>query len=383
MKESEPLKILEEIYESALKESKNDRGKSFLNKLNDNQRLWLFTITNKAEEAKAILASLSTSLTKKIESPNQDIRYHKIELKDGYSARSFDTKYVTPFFKKKFRRLSMKESGWLTRSIEQPSPFDLNFPGKIRDKKIKESFLLILNDVEKNKANPKNYLIGLFILLINKISNKKVEIKHIDNTNYTTISLIIDCLREHFFGKYKGVGASKLPVIAIYSIYKILIKNVSRYKGKTLLPLKSHISSDKKSQDIGDITVIDGKKFFEGVEVKHGIQIDDIIINDAFDKIKNTDTERYYILTTAEPNINIDKKEDVERSIKIIRETHGCEIIVNGIIHSLKYYLRLIPNPSEFIEVYTKSLEKEFEIGTEIKETHISMWKEIIDKNFV
>jgi len=51
----------------------------------------------------------------------------------------------------------MKESGWLTRSIEQAHKFDLEFPGKIRDKLVKESFLQIINDIEENNASPKKF----------------------------------------------------------------------------------------------------------------------------------------------------------------------------------------------------------------------------------
>lgn len=43
----------------------------------------------------------------------------------GYSGRSFDTKYITPFMKFKFPKIAMRESGWLTRSLEQLEPYDL------------------------------------------------------------------------------------------------------------------------------------------------------------------------------------------------------------------------------------------------------------------
>lgn len=109
---------LEKFYKAAIREIEKDNGEVFLRKLNNSQRNWLFKIVSNAESFRAIVTVLTTSLVKKIENPKQDIRYHKNELRGGYSGRTFDTKFITPFFKKYFSRFAMKESGWLTRSIE-------------------------------------------------------------------------------------------------------------------------------------------------------------------------------------------------------------------------------------------------------------------------
>lgn len=92
------------------------------------------------ETFKGVFTAYLTSLTYKYLHQDQDIRYHKIDLPNGYSGRSFDTKYVTPFLKKNHFAGAMKESGWLTRSIEQNAPFDFNFPGKIQSETVKVAF---------------------------------------------------------------------------------------------------------------------------------------------------------------------------------------------------------------------------------------------------
>jgi len=378
----EATEILKGSYEIAELEAKKDAGKIFLKKLNAHQLKNLQVIIDNAESFKAVITVLATSFTKKIENPKQDVRFHKTGLKGGYSGRTFDTKFVTPFFKEKFHRLSMKESGWLTRSLEQVAPFDLKFPGEIRSGLVKKAFLEILDDVERGKGNPQNYLIALFIFLIHKLKTQPLKVIHIDNSS-ASIELIMESMKAHFFSKYSIGGASRLPVIAIYSIYQILVRDLKRYDGKKLALLKSHVTSDSKSRDIGDITVLDKDgKFFEGVEIKHGIPIDKIMVDDAFEKIRTTPTIRYYIITTSEPNIKVGEENKIKESVKNIRKEHGCEIIVNGVIHSLKYYLRLLSNPSEFIQIYTQNLEKEFQESTEIKEVHIKAWKEILEKNF-
>ncbi len=375
--------ILEKFYKAASREIKRDNGEVFLKKLNNNQQNWLLKIVSNAESFKAIVTVLVTSLVKKIENPKQDIRYHKNELRGGYSGRTFDTKFITPFFKKYFSRFAMKESGWLTRSIEQPHPFTFKFPGKIRNKEVKQAFLQILNDIEENKAVPENYLIALFILLVREIIRSSALLsKHKLNfqKKNLTINLIIEDLKEHFFTKYKNAGASRLPVIAIYSIYEILLKDIARYKGKKLLPLKSHVASDIKAKEIGDVEIIDGKRksIFEGVEIKHGIPIDFLIVRDAYEKIKDIPIERYYILTTAEPNIKRGEGKKVLQLVNEIRKNHGCEIVVNGLILSLKYYLRLVRNLDEFMARYSKNIKIEASVSTVIKLEHLEKWNEII-----
>ena len=79
------------------------------------QKARVQTVVGNAEGQKAVLTVLLTSLVKKVVMPAQDVRLHKIVMEGGYSGRSFDTQYVTPFLARHFPRLAMKESGWLTR----------------------------------------------------------------------------------------------------------------------------------------------------------------------------------------------------------------------------------------------------------------------------
>ncbi len=45
------------------------------------------------------------------------------------------------------------------------------------------------------------------------------------------------------------------------------------------------------------------------------------------------------MLTTLEPNIMQGEENKILELIEDIRNKHGCEVIVNGLIPSLKYYL--------------------------------------------
>ena len=103
-------------------------------------------IGNECEKKKGLYTVLTTLLYYKYLHPEQDIRYHQDKFKNGFSGRSFDTKYVTPILKK-LELPAMAESGWLTRSLEQPYPYDNNYQGAIGI--LKEPFLKILEYVEK------------------------------------------------------------------------------------------------------------------------------------------------------------------------------------------------------------------------------------------
>ena len=324
---------------------------------------------------------------KKIETPTQDVRYHKTELPNGYSGRSFDTLHVTPFIVEKFQRFAMKSgSGWLTRSFEQAHPYTLTYPGRILDKAVREAFLEILNDIEENQVDPKTYLQAIFISLINLIARSQVHFSLFQEANEEssqkqqseaiTIVDIVNLLNYHFSFNYRVAGASRLPVLAVYSAYEMLM-SIERYEGKTLPPLKSHTTSDSKSGGIGDIEVLDGNgEFFEAVEIKHNIQISSTLVQDAYQKFAEIPICRYYLLTTAYPNV--DDPETVNPLIDQIRKRHGCEVIVNGILPSLKYYLRLLSAPKLFLDCYSKNLKLDFKQSTDIKEVHLRYWKELL-----
>lgn len=55
---------------------------------------------------------------------------------------------------------------------------------------------------------------------------------------------------------------------------------------------------------------------------------------------------------------------------------HGCQIIINGLIPTLKYYLRLIEDLNMFIINYSKAIESD----NELQKVHKEKWNELINK---
>jgi len=366
-----PREVLDRAYAAASKAEPN------LPDLSVVQQEWLRSIVSEAESHKAVLAALAASLVKKIVSPEQDIRLHKVEMRGGYSGRSFDTQHVTKFLHEKMPRLAMKSgSGWLTRSIEQNHAFTLDFPGKIQDKIVKDAFLQILNDVEENGADTTTYLTELFALLLRHAKAAQIVFAPNSNLGQLTIAAVIKALRRHFFTRYRGAGASRLPVLAIHAIYAVSM-NDEEYADKRLLPLKSHTTSDLKSSSVGDVEIVDAQEnFYEAVEVKHNIAITPTLVEDAFAKFQLVPLGRYYILTTASPNSS--DEPEIETFVAHVRNTHGCEIIVNGVLQSIQYYLRRGNRTAAFVAAYTQALQDDFAANTDIKEVHLQRWNEIL-----
>lgn len=134
-KEMDTNEFLEHIYKESLSVKSIDDLS-----LKEKQKKYVESIVEKEETLKAVYTVLVTSLVYKCLHRNQDIRLHQANMENGYSGRSFDTKYITPFMKQKQFLGAMKESGWLTRSLEQNIPYNLDFPGKINNKNVKDSF---------------------------------------------------------------------------------------------------------------------------------------------------------------------------------------------------------------------------------------------------
>jgi len=331
---------------------------------------------------KSLVSALATSLVKKIHTPAQDVRLHRTDFPNGYSARVLDTQIISPFFKDYFPKYANKESAFLTMvtrsAIKWTKEEGENLP--IRDKQLRDSFLNIFEQIEVYQKEPYIYLKYLFAKLI-ELSVKEEEIFQFarlqaNNSSYLNINLIINILKEFFEVKL----ASRLPVIAMYSIYEMLMPTIERYKNKKLLDLQVHTSSDKHG--FGDIEIYDeNDKPYEILEIKHNIPIDKYLIFDITKKISNIKIDRYYILTTFENSfMNIEAEKEVMVYIAEIKKLTNTDIIANGIIGTLKYYLRFLDNYPDFILIFTQNLIKDAKNSTEVKNFHLEKWAEILKK---
>lgn len=372
----------ETILETAFQKATSKSVRALLSTLPDDCVQDLETIVANAETQKAVLGVSLTSIVYKIFKPSQDIRYHQESMEKGYSGRTFDTKYITPFLKRKFPHFAMAESAWLTRSLEQPHPFDFNFPGKIRNADLKSAFLKTLNRLQTNSKLAGKMLAALIGLMLQASARDDILFANVRVASRLSIAQLIEAVNQHIHYDYGrgATGTARIPVLAIYSVYNLLLQEgFPRYTGKILAPLESHTSSDIRAKALGDIELknADGS-YFEAVEIKHNKPITADMIGVAHRKIKHTSVDRYYILTTHEPNF--ENYNAIMREIQNYSKIHSCQVIINGVIPSLKYYMRLMNNPQAFVDEYTKWLAFEYQRASGIKRKHLQVWQEIRQK---
>jgi DNA (cytosine-5)-methyltransferase 1 len=279
----------------------------------------IFIISNidiimiEVDKNKSLVSALVTSLLKKTISPDQDIRLHRADFVGGYSARVLDTNVTTPFFKKHFPRYANKESGFLSMATRAQIPWTKDDHDRIRtraSKKFMLSFVGILDAVEKKKIDPSDTIIYLFEKLYDLSKKQQFISEELITTSemvgVLNIDVVLTMLKSHLSTTERGT--SRLPVVALYTIYQLLSQNVDAYKSMALKPLNVHTASDKHS--LGDIEVYNPDDTpYEIVEVKHNISINRGHIFDVIKKAENRNICKYYILTTANDNFSSSDEE--------------------------------------------------------------------------
>ena len=301
-----------------------------------------------------------------------DSRYHQVGIqkeagiKARFSFRSVSESIVYPWlYKNKF---NYAKSGWQTRTFERPKPYLLSYDENIGDG-IKASFLNCYHQLEEHGQDAKAAL-ALLIWWQLVLRGTRHPLVKPPQTN--SVSRVMMYFESHFdFDFMHQKGSSRLPVLAIQSIYKVLVSELKRYEGKELRELEPHSAADVHTGSAGDITVVnqDGS-VFEGVEVKHRIPINMNMLESAREKIERSSAERYYILTTHDQKL----KKEIEDEIIIINNESGCQLIVNGVISSMNYYLRLLSDPSDVLPIYSLYLSEDHAITPEM----IDAWNKLL-----
>ncbi|MBS1572270.1 MAG: DNA cytosine methyltransferase, partial [Bacteroidetes bacterium] len=85
--------------------------------------------------------------------------------------------------------------------------------------------------------------------------------------------------------------------------------------------------------------------------------------------------DRYYILSYF--GVKESDKIEIADLVDELKLKHGCQIIINGLLPTIKYYLRLITSLDEFVTNYNELIKND----TEIKKIHKEKWNELIEKH--
>lgn len=355
------------------------QAKQFFNSTNSHD----FDLSERFKDALDAVSSLSgkattgftniiTCLAIKAAKPEVDIRYHQTQIQNqttrpaGFNFRGVSETVVAPWLSA--LTFEGAKSGWQTRTFERPKPYMMSYDENIGD--IKNAFLTCFDEVEENEQSAVDGLAYLMLLQLIRREGKQITLS-VPKTK--DIALILSIFSQHFFHRYESSkGASRLPVLAFYAIYQVMIGELERFKGKELKSLEEHSAADSQTGATGDIEVIISEtgEVFEALEIKHSIQPNIGIIQDVRRKIMAKAVDRYYVLTTHE---NCEPDETLKPVIANIQQMYGCQIIVNGALSTLKYYLRLLSDPSKIFPKYTELLKTERTVAHE----HREVWNEI------
>ena len=375
---NQEIETLEKYYQQAIKLIENQA----LSEIQEEIKASLDIFIQKIETDKSLIQVIITTLLKKIIKPEQDIRLHMAKFPNGYSARVIDTKVTTPFFKRTFPKYANKETAFLTKATRAEIiwNFEEGFKLPLRSKSLVTPFLQLIDKIENQTIDIENCLVYILAQLYLISQSQEIvfteTLEIVNSVNIININTVMKMVERHF----EEPLSSRLPVIVIFAIYKQIFKTVRRFENKVLLPLNVHTSADKHGY--GDIEIRDNHNNpFEILEIKHNVPIDRNMILDIVKKSANTTIERYYILTTYNNCfINQDEEEYINELILGIKRERGLKIIANGIVNTLKYYLRFIEDYHEFISTYTEELVIDARNSTEVKDSHIQAWRIILQE---
>lgn len=332
------------------------------------------TVIENIPSNKYIFSIVITACVKKITTPTQDIRIAQENMTNGYSNRSLDQRIVTPFLKRNnytHCEASGLESG---RNLERPLPWDLDYPCNPRGRGNRESFLSLLDFIQNRNGDAEKVLAYMLYLdATRRETTTAVQSAPLEKN----IAMIMKVFERHF-AESSGQGKSRLPVLALYSIYESLVKELSRYDGLTLLPLERHTTADLRSGSIGDIQVNKDDEPFEGVEVKSEKPVTADMVNELPRKFSGRAISRYYILSTYPTSYKPEDADSIHKAVKTVQDTTGCQVIVNGLIKTLWYYMRLLSDPSKVLTSYAIQLNSDPDVRPEL----ISIWNKILEEEY-
>lgn len=367
------LSELEKAYERADTLIKAKNNPSW--KLSDRFLEALKEMSEASSSASTGYTNIVTSLAIKAFDATLDIRNHQVQIGAAFSFRNVSETIVYPWLAS--NRFEGAKSGWQTRTFERPKPYMMTFDENI-DPVIKVPFLTCFDEVETKAGNATEALTFLVYQQIRLRDLKKAAIATFAS-NYRSlndIAQIVQLFNAHFSHKYQSKGASRLPVLAVCAVYTVMMEQVIRYNNKVLLPLKSHSAADERTKAAGDIEVAgEDNSIYEALEIKHGIPISILLIDECGRKIEAmvSKPERYYLLTT---HANCRPDSNMSDALKSIAEKTGCQIVVNGVLPTMQYYLRLLTEPSLIFPHYLDLLTKEPAIAHE----HVIAWRDILAK---
>ena len=189
------------------------------------------------------------------------------------------------------------------------------------------------------------------------------------------IDSLIQLVREEF--RVDSDGESLLPIIVVYSLYQCLTRETTRLENKRLVA--RYTNKRWRQNPIGVIEVIgDNGEPIEVLVIRNRETITRQMIQSTLRKSRRSPIRRYYFLTTAEPFVKQREQENIQDIVQKMQIKYNCEIFIDGVLPTLKYYLRAISVPALFWQKYCDNQKLVPLSALDPKKTHLKKWKSIM-----
>lgn len=365
-----PERILEDAYIT----SRKNTAKPFVK--NNQANEWLETVCLSPKN-RACVRLLLSCLLAKVHDPAVDIRkpYTKIRGKGGFSGRSLDEKYLTPFINK-YDLPCNSTTAFLTPALRNRNIIltkNVDLVG--RPPEVYQSVLNLLDAVHIQKIPADAMLYEVIRLLVIYRDSKKqrltsllAELKTVEKSTQLPVKMILTIISQHL----KCPDSSRLPVLVVAAAYHA----AQKYLRERILPLTSHNAADSQTKSLGDleVTLINDDNVVTSYEMKNQ-RITKDFIDRAVEKIaiagKRIDN---YIFIVTEPV----EKEIVEYAESLYEKTYGIEFAILDCIGFVEHFLYLFYRlRTPYINAYQKLLldEPESSVRQELKEVFLTLRK--------
>ena len=189
------------------------------------------------------------------------------------------------------------------------------------------------------------------------------------------IDQVTDLVEGHF--RSDPDGLSLLPLIAVYSLYQCLTMEIARYKDTRLIPeyninglQRRSIESIRVNRNNGDL--------IEVLVVRHHKAITSRVIEDTFYRFRDAQMCRYCFLTTVEPLVTPREREKIRDLVQRIETQQTCEVIIDGVLPTIRYYLRTLSDPSLFWHQYWDNQKSVPLATTDPNKIHLKIWQSLL-----
>lgn len=208
------LNTLEECYKKAEEESKKDNIDCLIANVGKEDAEVIIELANLNHACRGVAVTLAMY---KICHPEQDIRSHKAEYENGFSARSVDTKVTVPFLSAHGLPYNV-ETHWLSQTLSFAGPFTEDSVLKTVPKKAGPDLIKTVTMIQNSKSTErvKNILTLIMEKMIEERNKGNIPLTKPKNLS---IDKVMELLHKHFSESYQK-NAPRLPQVAVYAIYQ-------------------------------------------------------------------------------------------------------------------------------------------------------------------